>query len=568
MNAFLWLLRFVVWAIKRLLIRLYGSLMPVPTTASEKMLVAQNKLFWSQYDSTLQTTPPARYVLIEKNYHPVILVCNASFARIVSIARSVRPLFILESPGDKAIKRVLRSYHPGCAFVYLSNWRYGIAWLFTRFQAKKVYRTLKTPADVLRLRIDGVKYGDLVYDGVLTGGYATINKLDERTLNSIHSIFWHRYVIRDIMQRYDIATSIFSHIVSNTGGTFSRYLLRNGIEVLHRTGSYQLQIKKYHRVEDVGDFCLKPEPQYMALLKNRGDDTVLKLAEKYLDERFNQKIRDIAVDLAFDEEKRTFNSKEEFCAQYGLDAAKKMVFVMLHAFNDKPHSHFSKPMLYQDYFDWFIKTLEVAKTVTSVNWIFKEHPAAHWYETKDCKLDEIFAAVDYPHIRFLNYQADINARSLCHVADAIITCMGTAGQEFSCFGIPCVLAGESPYSGYGFTTDPGDIAEYEAQLRHIDELPRLTEEQIRTAKIGVAFQYVMMQGARYLLCPFYEDYNQIRMMNFDTMWHDTANLMKNGNKDEMRRQIGVITGFLNNPSYTQYIDLEKYNFVQEAVYGK
>jgi len=146
--------------------------------------------------------------------------------------------------------------------------------------------------------------------------------------------------------------------------------------------------------------------------------------------------------------------------------------------------------------------------------------------------------------------------------------MGTAGMEFSCLGIPCILAGESTYSGFGFTVEPQNAAEYEEQLRHIDELPRLSEKQIRAAKIVMAFQYVMMQGAPYLFCPYYEDYNKIREITNQELWQDAAELMKNGNKEEMKHQVATLVDFIKDPSYTQYVNLEKYDFMKEAVYGK
>ena len=48
---------------------------------------------------------------------------------------------------------------------------------------------------------------------------------------------------------------------------------------------------------------------------------------------------------------------------------------MLHAFNDQPHSHF-KNMIFKDYGDWFLRTLDFAKEHDNVNYIFKQHPMA------------------------------------------------------------------------------------------------------------------------------------------------------------------------------------------------
>ena len=550
---------------RRQLGRLYRYFVPKLLTASEKALIRENTAFWSQYVGNRQGGQDAGYLLVEQHNSPIHLLCNASLATIVSHARNLRPLFVLNSLQDSSIRRLLESYYPDSTFVYTDSWRYLIPRILTRFQATKAFRALESPEDILDFRVDGIKFGDLVYDGVLARGYATIRRLDGEVLSAIRAFLWHRYVIKDIIKRYKIKASVFSHTIGLSSGTFTRYLLQNGIEVLCRTGSYQLQVKKYRGLDEVGVYPLRPEPRYFSFLMNRSDNTVLRLADSYLHDRFHQNVRHIAVDLAFDRRKRVFESKEEFCSHFNLDPALKVVFVMLHAFNDHPHAHFAKPMLFQDYYDWFEKTLEMAKSIHSVNWIFKEHPAAEFYPTKDVSLDAVFGYVAQPHIRFLNRNADFNSRSLLHIADTIVTCLGTAGLEYSCYGIPCVLAGESPYSGFGFTIEPRDAAEYEEQLRSLHELPRLNESQIKAAKIVLFFQLSMMQGAHYLFCPYY-DLWQTWEINPQEVWRDAAELMKNGNKEEMRRQIDIISDFVRNPSYTQYVNLKKYDFMKEAVY--
>jgi hypothetical protein len=48
-------------------------------------------------------------------------------------------------------------------------------------------------------------------------------------------------------------------------------------------------------------------------------------------------------------------------------------------------------------------------------------------------------------------------------------------------GVPAVLAGRSFYAGFGFTTDPQTLAQYEQILLNIGEIPDLTHEQISKA---------------------------------------------------------------------------------------
>jgi len=52
------------------------------------------------------------------------------------------------------------------------------------------------------------------------------------------------------------------------------------------------------------------------------------------------------------------------------------------------------------------------------------------------------------------------------------------------------------------------------------------------------------------------------------LWQEAAELMKNGNKEEMKYQVSTIAEFARDPEYTRYASLEKYDFIREAVHGK
>jgi hypothetical protein len=268
--------------------------------------------------------------------------------------------------------------------------------------------------------------------------------------------------------------------------------------------------------------------------------------------------------MAFGTSKRTFTDRESFCAACGLDGWKPIVFVMLHMFNDYPHSHFGRPMIYQDYFDWFRKTLDIAKEVHSVNWVFKEHPAAAYYVTRDVDLREIFKGNQSRHVHLLTADADFNARSLRYLAHAVVTCVGTAGLEYATQGIPCILGGESGYSGFGFTMEPKDEGEYTAILRRIDELPRLSSAQIRAAKLTAYFYFCVMESARFYFCPEFTD-KEITEGGRDferRLWQEAAAQFRNMmHVERMRLQVKELGDFIQDPSWFQYVDLRQFPFL-------
>ena len=223
-------------------------------------------------------------------------------------------------------------------------------------------------------------------------------------------------------------------------------------------------------------------------------------------------------------------------------------------------------MIFQDYYHWFTNTLRIAQTVKSVNWVFKEHPYAWFYPTKDLCLMSMFARLRSSHVRFLDAQADFNACSLRYIADTIVTCVGTAGLEYSALGIPCVLGGESTYSGFGFTIEPENREEYEACLRNMGELIPLTNTQVKVAKVVAYFYFCLMQSAVYYFCPYFDD-NEIANWNVEhdrKLWKKaTAQLRDEQHVEKMRSQMQEMFRFVCDSSWTQYIDLKQFPFLQD-----
>lgn len=548
----------------RILRRLRKYLRSFVPSEEEKRFIEVNRDFWKRYWPAGDRQESTRYVLIEASENPIINLCNASFGAIVCHARHLRPIYLLNGLRDRSTRRVLESYHPDAYFVSTTSLRYLLARFWVLFLALQAWSTLRTPRDILDFRVDGIRFGDIIYDNTLMRGYATVKVVDHEVLLVLYAFYMHRYMINDIIRRYRLDSFVVAHTIGMYGGTFTRYLVRNEIEVINRIGSHEIVLKKYQATSDIGFYPAKPEAHYFKLLMDLPDDVVIPLADHYLDERHNQNVRHLSVELAFSKTKRLFETSEEFCEHYTLDPAKSTVFVMLHAFNDHPHSHFATPMYFRDYFDWFEQTLEIAKTVPSVNWIFKEHPGAGMYTTRDVDLDNTFAHLDAPHIRFLNRNADFNALSIRYVANAIVTCLGTAGMEYACLGIPCILAGEAPYSGFGFTAEPGSLSEYANCLRTVDKLPRLSIEQIKAAKVVTFFELPLIHSQRYLFCPYYE-FKQIHVRRPDAVLSDFANVFSETSLDALEAQITALKEFITNPHYTQYINVEKYPFMQPAV---
>jgi hypothetical protein len=547
--------------------RLYRRVVPVSLTDEQLSFIEENAAFWRNSSLGNQPGENAGYVLVIDDKHPLISYCNASFGAIVAQSKNLKILFATNLSSNDPRIHILSSYPNANFFFYPRGLRSIAMKISARAQAARLYRSIKTPGDLLDLKIDGIRFGDAIYDGVLAGGYATVDVVDRRVLHLLRRFYYFKACIKSIIKKYDIRTSVFGHIIGLRGSTFSRYLLQHNIEVLNRIGANQIIVKKLHTIKDIGKYGGRLEPEYFQMMLDNDEGTIPKLAEEHLENRFNQQVNNLGAALAFSKQKKTFADRKSFCSEYNLDPQKPIVFVMLHAFNDYPHSSFSKPMLFQDYYQWFIRTLDIAQTVTSVNWVFKEHPASKYYPTKDVNVNAIFEQVKFSHIRFISAQSDFNAHSIRNLAKAIITCIGTAGLEYSTQGIPCVLAGgEAWYGGFGFTTEPDSVQAYETCLRHIDQLQQLSYEQIRRARIVAYFTFCLHLDAKNNhFCPYFK-FDEIKewdAVQDSRLWKMAAAQFRDSRSlDSIRSQTREISSFVKDDSWTQYFDMSALPYIR------
>jgi hypothetical protein len=540
---------------------LYHCFFPVTLTEAEKLFIKENKAFWSEYSND---GPGSKYVLVEHRKHAVIYLSNAAFGSIVAYAKNLRPLFVINTHKKTVQRQILESY-PNATFVCLNSWRYFLTNIKAWFKAKKIHRRLQTPEELLKLKIDDMPVGDTIYDAVLSRGYATIQRIDRKVFEVLYAFLKLRYAVKDIIRRYPIEVAVISQLMGLKGGTFAKYLLKNNIEILNRSGSHTICIRKYRTLREIGNDIRAPLREYFTAMMNDDDGTVRQAAEKYLEQRFGGGLVRIDAAQAFHREKKIFTDHRSFCADYELDPSKPVVFVMLHAFNDCPHWNYPRKMLYLDYYQWFMHTLEIVKTVRSANWIFKEHPTQRFYPTKDLDVGAVMKQVNFSHIRFIDGQANFNTCSLLYIANALITGTGTAGLEFSTHGIPCILVGEGSYSGFGFTIEPQDLEEYVECLSNIDQLSPLSDEQIKAAKIMSYFYFHMIESENFYFCPRFEG-DELLEWNprySEILWkRGAADFQDAQHAEKMRKQIPSLVDFICDDSRIQSVNLSRYAFLK------
>jgi len=446
-----------------------------------KDFIPRNRDFWAIFS----TQGTAQKILVEEpSGTPMITHVGAIFTVILNRAKSFTPVWLFSPRWDIEL---LKSYVRTAEYVIPPK----LTWisrlrmiLFSIWKFVIIYVT----RDVLSFSYDGVKYGDIVYDTYLAQEkLATIRKIDVKILYIIYACIRRHENIRRMLSSDAFEAVLVSHQIGIRSGVMLRTALRYGYKGYLRAGHHQSTLQCFEKLDEVYDYEYKPFPEdvdaVIATLGSEFDRVYKSLFDKQVSGKGDKDGL-----FAFSKDNKYYQDRHSFNRDYGLDPKKRNVFVMLHAFNDYPHSHF-RWMIFKDYYDWFIETLRFASKNDKVNWIFKQHPSIRFYTTKDVSFDSLFS--DSPkNIVYISENDQIDTRSLVHCADLVITCLGSAGFELPAIaGISSVTAGDNFYTGLGFALEPKTKEQYFEILSNAHNIERLTPEQQKRAQAAYIYIY-------------------------------------------------------------------------------
>lgn len=245
-----------------------------------------------------------------------------------------------------------------------------------------------------------------------------------------------------------------SHKFYNIYGIPGATMIQNGIPVYSLSNAY---IKRCDTVDDWirGDFTLTEE------LKSELRESVSpEIAHAYASARFRGHGQYIDSVDGYAGKRTT--TREKIVAELGLDDSKPIALIMPHAFSDANHA--DSWMIYDTYFDWYKRILELTARIPHVNWVVRTHPSSHMYD--EVGVGEAFAK-QFPHVRSM--RGDVQTSSVFGFADAVLTVRGTAGLESLYFGIQPILSGAVWYDSL-----PG-IASCRTEAELVSAMKRITK---------------------------------------------------------------------------------------------
>jgi hypothetical protein len=445
-----------------------------------KKYININKKFWSDH----KAIEGRDKILIEEPKYLPVVHANAIFSLILNQAKKYSPVWLHDKSSQDL--ELLRSYVPAATIKKNKNLSF-----FTNIQVLIVsiikLINLYFTKRILDFHYDGIKYGDIIYDHYLRYyQLATIRKIDTKMIIPIILCIRRHIEIKNILQSDNFKGVLMSHQIGIHCGVPLRVALNYGYEGYLRCGDKQATFQLFTKPDEVYNYEYKPFPSEIDSLIKKYDD---KLEEEY------QNVLDIQVSgkgtadgkLAFAKSIKWYKDRHSFNDDYKLNKNKN-IFILLHAFNDFPHSHF-RWMLFKDYYDWFINTLDFAKKNKKVNWIFKQHPSISWYVTKDVNFHKIFENCP-DNVKYIDEHKQIDTRCLIHLADLVVTCTGSGGFELPAMGaIPSLVAGDTFYSDLGFALEPKSKKEYFEILDNAESIKKLSKAQQQRAKAAFVYIY-------------------------------------------------------------------------------
>ncbi|MBK7627794.1 MAG: hypothetical protein IPJ16_11505 [Bacteroidales bacterium] len=356
----------------------------------------------------------------------------------------------------------------------------GLFKIVTFIKSYKISKKCKEIDELLKLEHKGILYGDLLYDTVIKNEkkqyYVNIKehlKIAKYILLAISTINAYEKILNKKKVKFLVTT----HSQYLLYGLMLRVCFNRNIPILETT---DMQLFHFEPSRFVGlnpKFHIYNHQKIEDLLPELKDqEGVLESVNTRLCERFYGKFEQSDVTLAY--RNKHIYSSDELRNKLDIHDNLPFVFVFAHVFSDAPQG-LSDGMLFSDFYIWLKDTIDTIKDIKEINWIIKPHPSALLYNETG-EVEQLVRACNSNNIYICPF--DFSTASIITIAHAIVTAQGTVGLEYSCFGIPVILAGKPFYAGFGFTFEPFSKKDYFDTLKNISGLSRLTSNQIDTAK--------------------------------------------------------------------------------------
>ncbi len=430
---------------------------------SKKKFIEFNYAFWRKAPIN------NNIVLVEGRRFSNQIVASGLIAKAIQEKENIPAVVWLSSQQDTSVYKSFEIEKFINKKKYMLQFFYYIAPRFVYTFFKFLFFNSDFKYFIEKYKVDGIILGDFIYDTYIRNDLSFLHPSFKsfKFIKIYSKTVIEFFAIKHLFKKYNVKYSIIAKWqYNNSGALMARYALYNNYKVISAT---------FDGAQIIDDYRMTFSDNFKIYKINQADFNLNKV-NKVIRKRFSSDALGVDVASAFSND---IWDKKKFEIHFGesYKSNNKNVFIMLHVFSDA--NHLSGRLIYRDYYKWFVDTIKIISKIPNVNWIIKEHPSSSQYHEEGI-VKAYFHKHDYSNIFLL--PENVNTMTVYNLADAVITARGTSALEASLFGIPAVLAGESVFSGLGFTHDMDSVKQYKKVLQNIENLNRLSKDKILLAK--------------------------------------------------------------------------------------
>jgi Capsule polysaccharide biosynthesis protein len=373
---------------------------------------------------------------------------------------------------------------------------------------------------VLDLECDGLPIGDLVYDIYLRSNKcATIETCSNELLLDISLGLNTVRFMRGVLDNHPrIEAAVVGHNCYTLYGVLCRLAEARGADVhLASKMRFAFNVQRYSASPPDKRCRMRICPDQFAAAWAGDRDRAAARGQALIAERMTGKTGPRSGKMGgFDAANPVVSVPSLFGRRDDARRDRPMLCIMASTLADAPHANAGS--LYDDQYVWLIETLKIAAQMPETDWIVKLHPYTGLYMDRrhvDAVVSRHVAGA--PNMRLM--PETVNTRSLIGAIDGLITPWGTAGLEFAVLGVPILTAGNTFYSGLGFTIDPRTAADYRAAIATLSA-QRQSGEAVTRASVAASMTFDSMLSA----CTLAADVEALPWRPYDeiALWQETT----------------------------------------------
>jgi hypothetical protein len=317
-------------------------------------------------------------------------------------------------------------------------------------QANKIWRDLRSKADLLALKLNGTPCGDLIYDTYLRYRVQPTADLQDPFLRTlIAQALSAQAAVRGLLvkKKFDVFLTSYTSYIQH--GIPAREALRAGVQV-YSAGNLSQFFKRLDNndtLHTVAHWWYRENFEKLA-----HPEDARRTARSMLEQRFSG-----GVDKATLYMKTSAYGDSGDTMPEGVEGV-----VFLHDFFDSPHCH--RTMLFADFLEWAHYTLSLIQE-HQLPLAVKPHP------NQLPESREVVATLQkqYPSVRWLP-QSLSNRTIFSSGIRCGVSVYGTILHELAYHGIAALAAGDHPHTDFRIATTPASVDEYTQRLLNYRDL--------------------------------------------------------------------------------------------------